>query len=155
MPVREIDDAAPPAPRFAALWALVVYVLVTLALGYPALTGQFLISPISDQLLGGYPVREFAAASLRAGQGIPLWNPYIMGGLPYVAAMHGDIYYPTFLLRAVLPTDVAMTWSFMLHYPLAGLFTFVFLRAWGLSFIPSLLGGLAYLMCGPIASYVA
>jgi hypothetical protein len=100
-------------------------------------------------------VREFAAASLKAGQGIPLWNPYIMGGLPYVAAMHGDIYYPTFLLRAVLPTDVAMTWSFMLHYPLAGLFTFVFLRSWGLSFIPSLLGGLAYLMCGPIASYVA
>ena len=60
---------------------------------------------------------------LRAGQGFPLWNPYLMGGMPYVAAMHGDIFYPTFLLRLLLPTDVAMTWGFVLHLMLAGVFT--------------------------------
>ena len=38
----------------------------------------------------------------------------------------------TFLLRMLLPTDVAMTWGFVIHLFLCGLFTFVFLRATGL-----------------------
>jgi hypothetical protein len=69
--------------------------------------------------------------------------------------MAGDIFYPTFLLRLVLPVDVAMTWGFIIHLVLAGLFTFAFLRAWRLGFWPSLIGGLAYMMGGPIASYVS
>jgi hypothetical protein len=78
-----------------------------------------------------------------------------MGGTPYVAAMAGDIFYPTFLLRMILPTDVAMTWSFMIHVFLAGFFTYLFLRAWGLGFLPGVVGGVAYLMCGPLAAYVS
>jgi hypothetical protein len=150
-----ISSAAPPAPRYAIWWALLTYVLCTLALGYPALTGGFLVTPISDQYIGGFPLRDFAAQALKAGEGIPHWNPYIMGGLPYIAAMHGDIFYPTFLLRALLPTDVAMTWSFMIHMVLAGLFTYMFARAAGLGFWASLIGGIAYMMSGPIAGYVS
>jgi hypothetical protein len=69
--------------------------------------------------------------------------------------MHGDIFYPTAILRALLPTDVAMTWSFMVHVFLAGFFTFGLLRAWGLGFFPSLFGGVGYMMSGPIAAYVS
>ena len=65
------------APRYALAWAALLYVLLTLVLGYPALTGGFLVTPPSDQYIGGFPVRDFAAQSLKAGLGIPLWNPYI------------------------------------------------------------------------------
>ena len=144
------------APRYALAWAVLVYVLLTLLLGYPALTGGFLVSPISDQYIGGFPVRDFAAQSLKAGLGIPLWNPYIFGGMPYVAAMGvGDIYYPTALLRMLLPVDIGMTLGFMLHVMLAGVFTYVFCRAIGLGFRASLVGGAAYMMSGPIAAYVS
>jgi len=143
------------APRLAAVWSAVVYALATLWLGAPALAGKFLINIHSDQYLAGYAFREFAAHTLRTTGSFPLWNPYIYGGLPYVAAMHGDIFYPTFLLRMIMPTDVAMTVGFMVHIFLAGWFTYFFLRAWGLGFYPALLGGLAYLMGGPIASYVS
>jgi hypothetical protein len=143
------------APRLAGLWSALVYALATLWLGAPALAGKFLINIHSDQYLAGYAFREFAAHTLRTTGSFPLWNPYIYGGLPYVAAMHGDIFYPTFLLRMIMPTDVAMTFGFMVHIFLAGLFTYFFLRAWGLGFYPALLGGLAYLMGGPIASYVS
>jgi len=51
--------------------------------------------------------------------------------------------------------DVAVTWLFIVHEFLAGLFTYVFLRALGMSFIGALVGGLAYMMGGPIASYVS
>lgn len=147
--------AAAFAPRYALLWALLTYVLCTLILAYPALTGGFLVTPVSDQYIGGFPVRDFAAQSLKAGEGIPQWNPYIFGGLPYIAAMHGDIFYPTFVLRALLPTDVAMTWSFIIHVVLAGVFTYLFARSAGLGFFSSLVGGIAYLMSGPIAGLVS
>ena len=75
--------------------------------------------------------------------------------MPYVAAMHGDIFYPTFLLRMILPTDVAMTWGFIIHVFLAGLFTYVFLRSLGLGFFGALVGGLAYMMSGNVAGLVS
>ena len=154
----EQPDATPPAadaPRMPLLWAAGVSVLATLLLAWPALGGAFLVNPNSDQYIAGYAFRDFAAQSLRAGAGFPQWNPYQFGGMPYVAAMHGDIFYPTFLLRLLFPTDVAMTWGFVLHMMLAGLFTFGFLRATGVRFHPALIGGVAYLMSGAVASYAS
>ncbi|MDB4871107.1 MAG: Protein of unknown function, rane YfhO [Gemmatimonadales bacterium] len=148
-------SAALPAPRFAFAWASLVYALCTLSLAYPALAGKFLVNPNSDQYIAGYAFREFAASTLKATGHFPLWNPYLFGGMPYIAAMHGDIFYPTFLLRMVLPTDVAMTWGFIIHVFLAGLFTFGFLRVLGYGFYGALIGGIAYMMSGQIASYVS
>ncbi len=147
--------AALPAPRFAFGWAALVYALCTFSLAFPALAGRFLVNPHSDQYIAGYAFREFAASTLKATGHFPLWNPYLFGGMPYIAAMHGDIFYPTFLLRMVLPTDVAMTWGFIIHVFLCGLFTYGFLRAIGYGFYGSLVGGIAYMMSGQIASYVS
>ncbi len=149
------QETAVVYPRRAFAWAMATYALAALSLGWHALAGQFLVRPHSDQYIAGYAFREFAAASLRDGHGFPLWNPYLFGGMPYVAAMHGDIFYPTFLLRMILPTDVAMTWGFIIHVFLAGLFTFVFLRSLGLGFFGALIGGLAYMMSGNVAGLVS
>src|SRR5256885_3904845 len=154
-PVPPPDTAALSAPRFALGWAALVYALATLSLGYPALAGRFLVNPHSDQYIAGYAFREFAATMLRTTGHFPLWNPYLFGGMPYIAAMHGDIFYPTFLLRMIMPTDAAMTWGFIIHIFLAGLFTHVFLRDLGYSFVGALVGGLAYMMSGQIASSVS
>ena len=150
---REEVDAA--GPRRGALFAALVYAVSTLALGYPALVGKFLAGPNSDQFVAGYAFREFGAAVLKASGGFAQWNPYIFGGMPYVAAMHGDIFYPTFLMRMMMPTDVAMTWSFMIHLFLAGFFTYRFIRASGFGFYPALFAGVAYMMSGQLASLVS
>lgn len=149
------SDPELAAPRFAVGWAALVYAVCTMLLAYPALAGNFLINPRSDQFIAGYAFRDFAAQSLKSGHGFPLWNPFIEGGLPYVAAMHGDIFYPTFLLRMALPTDAAMTWEFVIHLFLCGLFTFLFLRAWRFGFYASLIGGIAYMLGGSIAGYAS
>jgi hypothetical protein len=155
-PIERERPAAPiPAPRFATAWAALVYAAATLTLGWPAIIGNFLVTIRSDQYMAGYAFREFAASWIRAGHGVPLWNPYLFGGMPYVAAMHGDIFYPTALLRLILPTDVGMTWGLIIHVFLAGLFTFLFLRAVGLSFFGALVGGLAYMMAGNVAGLVS
>lgn len=149
----DATNPTPVTPRLQFVWAAAVCVLATMLLAWPALGGAFLVNPNSDQYIAGYSFRDFAAQSLRAGEGFPLWNPFQFGGMPYVAAMHGDIFYPTFLLRLVLPTDVAMTWGFVLHMILAGIFTFGFLRAAGVRFQASIVGAVAYLLSGALASY--
>src|SRR5205814_3829303 len=139
------------APAHANLWAALTYAVLTMSLGFPALAGKFLVGPNSDQYVAGYAFREFAASTLKSTGHFPLWDPYLFGGLPFVAAMHGDIFYPTFLLRMIMPTDVAMTWGFIIHVFLSGLFTYGFLRAIGYGFYGSLVGGIAYMMSGQIA----
>ena len=142
------------APRFALAWAALVYTGCTIALGYRALAGQFLVNPGSDQFYTGYAYRVFGAEQLRATGDFAQWNPYILGGIP-IAAQHGDVFYPTFILRLFLPVDVAITWSFLLHLLLAGLFTYCFVRALGFTFWPALFAGVAYMMSGQVASLVS
>ena len=143
-----------PAPRFAAGWAALVYLICALVLIWPAFTGQFLVNPMSDQL-SATAYRAFSAQVWRETGGFPHWNPYILGGIPFIAAQHGDIFYPTFLLRTFLPADVTLTWSFGLHFFLCGVFTYGFMRALKFGFFPSLLAGLAYMMSGQILSLVS
>ena len=76
--------------------------------------------------------------------------------MPFIGSFNGDIFYPpSVLLRLIARPDVAVTWLFIVHEFLAGVFTYVFLRALGMGFAGALVGGLAYMMGGPIASYVS
>ncbi|MEP6766974.1 MAG: hypothetical protein ABJB66_21835, partial [Gemmatimonadaceae bacterium] len=143
------------ATRHQLALAALICLGATMLLAWPALGGGFLVNPHSDQYIAGFSFREFAALSLKNGTGFPLWNPYQFGGMPYVAAMHGDIFYPTFLLRMFLPTDIAMTWGFVIHMFLAGFFTVGFLRASNLSIQSSTIGGLCYMLAGPVAAYAS
>lgn len=145
----------PRAPRAALAWASLVYAICTVALGYPALAGKFLVNPHSDQYFAGYAFREFARSYFVEHGSVPQWNPYLHGGMPFIDAMHGDTFYPTALLRILLGTDVGMTWGFIIHIFLAGLFTYVFLRSLGLSFFAALVGGVAYQMGGNVAGLVS
>lgn len=147
--------AATPAPRAALAWAALVHALCTLALGFPALAGKFLVNPYSDQYIAGYAFREFARSHWEQYGAIPQWNPYLFGGMPFVDAMHGDTFYPTALLRILIGTDTGMTWGMILHVFLAGLFTYLFLRSLGLSFFAAVIGGVAYQMGGNVAGLVS
>jgi len=156
-PTRPTPEAAPVAePTMPFVRASIVYALCTLALGFQALAGKFLVNPNSDQFSTGYAYRALGAEVLRTTGDFAQWNPYILGGLPYLAAGgHGDVTYPTFLLRLLLGVDVGMTWSFLLHLFLAGLFTFALVRALGFAFWPALFAGVAYMMSGQVASLVS
>jgi len=141
----------PPYPRLTALGVLSLWIVI---LSLPMLTGQFLAAPnINDQYFAGYAFRNWAAQQFASTGSVPLWNPTLFGGLPFVGAMHGDIFYPTAWLRLVLPTDTAMNLGFFVHYILAGLFTYWFLRLFRVSWTGSVVGGLAYQLTGVVASY--
>jgi len=142
------------APRRPALVAWVVFVLAVLSLCWPMLGGDFLVGPRSDQFTAGYGFRLFGAEFFREHGRIPQWNPYLFGGMPYIAAMHGDIFYPTAWLRWIMPVDRAMTLGLALHLVLAGGFMYAFLRRLGTGWTAAVTGGVAYQLTGIVASLV-
>ncbi len=141
----------PPRATLVALALLSIWIVI---LSLPMWTGLFLGSPASDQFATGYAWRFWQAEQWKALGHIPLWNPDIFGGLPYVAAMHGDIFYPTAWLRLLLPTTLAMNLGFVVHYILAGLFMYLFVRRLGVSWAGAVIAGLSYQLTGVVASYV-
>lgn len=150
-PERPRLDFEPPWP---ALAAGLIFLVAGLTLCWPIFTGQFLAGPESDQFIAGYSFRHFAAEYHRQFGSVPQWNPYLFGGMPFVGAAHGDIFYPTAWLRWFLPTDVAMSLGFAVHIVLAGCFMYGLLRTLGLSWAGAVVGGLAYEMTGIVISLV-
>jgi hypothetical protein len=150
--------AAPTAtswePRAPGLWAVVATGVFVAILCAPMATGQLLVGPHSDQFIAGYGFRQFWTEYVRAYGAIPLWNPYIFGGLPYVGAMHGDLLYPFTWVRLLVATDTAMNLAFFVHLWLAGALTYLFLRSLALPWAAALFGGVAYQLSGIVASLV-
>ncbi|HEU4699755.1 MAG TPA: YfhO family protein [Gemmatimonadales bacterium] len=140
-------------PRWPGVIALAVFVLAALTLCWPMLAGRFLIG--DDMLTAGYGFRQFGAETLKQTGHLPEWNPYIFGGMPFIAAMHGDIFYPvTLLLRWALPLQTAMNLGFFLHIVLAGCTMYAFLRALRTTWTGAVVGGLVYEMSGIVTSMV-
>ncbi|MDQ3137131.1 MAG: YfhO family protein [Gemmatimonadota bacterium] len=139
-------------PRRPAVVAGAVFVAAALTLCWPMLAGRWLLG--DDQYVAGYGFRLFGAELFRATGRIPEWNPYLFGGMPYIAAQHGDIFYPTAWVRWFLPVDTAMNLGFFAHLVLAGACTYALLRALRVSWPGALVGGLAYELSGIVASMV-
>ena len=139
-------------PKWPTLAAIGFFILFVALLGYPLLSGQWLVGPNGDQI-GGFAVRDWAARHWHAEGHVPLWNPMIFGGLPYVATLgFGDVFYPFSFLRLFVSADVALGMWMVGHTILAGLFTYLLLRRLGISWMGSVVGGLAYQLSGIIIS---
>ena len=75
-------------------------------------------SLLDDLILENYAWKNFINESLRAGE-IPLWNPYIFAGQPFLAAGQNAALYPFGILFLLLPLTKAYAMFAALHYWLA------------------------------------
>ncbi|MBC8160517.1 MAG: YfhO family protein [Roseiflexaceae bacterium] len=108
----------------------------------------------SDLILEYYPRRRLALQMFRAGE-LPLWNPYVMAGMPLLADGYSALLYPGGLLFLLLPLDRAFGWYALLHLLLAGIGTFWAARGFGLRLLPALLAAVTYMGCGFTLSWLA
>ena len=141
-------------PRWPTLAATGFFALWVAILSLPMLAGGWLaMAPWSDQYSAGYAFRTWGAEQLKRTGHVPLWNPELFGGLPFVAALHGDIFYPTSWLRLVFSMPTVMNLGFVIHYVAAGLFVYLLLRRLSVPWIGAVVGGIGYELSGLIASY--
>ena len=139
-------------PRWAPFLAMAVLTLL--------LFREYLLSGPGSMLMGqdtiaaGIMFRKFFVEHMKALGRLPLWNPYLFGGVPTIEAGSGDILYPASILHFVLPLTSALAWKLILHVYLAGLFMYLAARAFGASRLVALFAGSAYLLSANLVSLV-
>ena len=134
------------------LAAIVIFALIPLLFYGKYLFGDKMLFGTDWLGSGSYLWREFMASYIHSHGNVALWWPAVLCGQPTVAGFFADMFYPTLLLRLILPVHVVWTWTFVLHHFLAGLGTYLFLRELKLSTIPAALGGIAYEMAGSLVT---
>jgi len=77
-----------------------------------------------------YPWRYFAAEWIGRGV-LPLWNPYVLCGTPFLGNFQSAMLYPPNALFLVLPVHIAARASILLHIWLSAVFAYLLARAMG------------------------
>jgi hypothetical protein len=97
----------------------------------------------ADALLSYLPRMTELSHSIGEGR-IPLWNPYILGGTPFLADPQNRVLYPVSLALTPLDPLRAMGYDIVLHVILAMFGMYLFLRIAGALDTGAILGGFAY-----------
>jgi hypothetical protein len=101
-----------------------------------------------DAFVYFYPQRVFLARSLLSGR-IPLWDPYLFGGAPFLANPQTAVLYPPSWLFVLGPVQAVYAAQLVLHAFLASFFTYLLARhAFGVLPLAASVGGLAYAFGG-------
>ena len=97
-------------------------------------TSFFWKALLTDRVLAGYdlstyfyPYRQYAAEALRQAN-LPLWNPYLFQGVPFLANQQTAVLYPPNLLYLLVSTETGLALSIALHLIWGALGVFVFTR---------------------------
>lgn len=110
----------------------------------------------SDTIQAGIFFRKFMIDHFKQFGSLPMWDPFIYCGLPFVDAFHGDIFYlPTFILKLILPLHRALGWGLIIHVYFAGIFAYICARGFGLSRLASSLAGVCYMFATYLISFFA
>jgi hypothetical protein len=131
-------------PRWDA--ALCVLVLATWLV---RLTGRHGVPPV-DLVTYFYPTYEETYRRIAHGV-LPLWNPYQLCGMPWLATLQGGFFYPLHALYLVLPVNVGLALSNATHLLLTAVGTAVFARRAGLPPLAALLAAALFGLRGLIA----
>ena len=96
-----------------------------------------------------FPIYRFAAHTISQGS-LPLWNPHLYGGAPFITDIQAGFLYPPNLLLFLLNPNFDYRWMQFLsisHFWWAGLGVYVLVRTLGHSRPAALLAGLAFGLC--------
>src|SRR5436309_13405878 len=110
-------------------------------------------SSIDDYLLY-LPAYEVAAGWIKRGV-LPLWNPYALCGIPWVAGLQEGFFYPPHVLYLLLPTPTAFAASTLLHLVSLAVSTVLFARRAGLGVAAPVLAAGLFVLRGTIPDFAA
>ena len=91
---------------------------------------------------------EFGFSELRNGN-LPLWNPHIYLGIPFLGGFQSALLYPPNWLYLVAPVGPATNWLIAGHIFLSGVFMCLWTWRRGLHPVACLVAGALLMFCGP------
>ncbi|MBI5563698.1 MAG: YfhO family protein [Chloroflexi bacterium] len=109
------------------LLALLLLAALTLAFFWKLAFSNLIIAR-GDIFTYFTPYRDFAAQAMREGR-IPLWNPYLFMGAPFLANSQAGVFYPLNWPLSWLETARAINWTIVLHVFIAASGVYAFARS--------------------------
>ena len=102
---------------------------------------------LDDLVLENYPWKKFILDSLGHGE-LPLWNPYILAGQPFLAAGQNAALYPLGLLFLILPLTRVYGIFVALHFWIAATAMYLLARVLRLRPLAATASGVVYAFSG-------
>lgn len=95
----------------------------------------------------------FGFGELRNGH-LPLWNPHIYAGAPFLGAFQSALFYPLNWLYLILQLPLAINLGIVLHLFLGGYFFQLWLHRRGLPLTAALLGSVLFIFSGALFPHI-
>lgn len=114
----------------------------TVALLWPLFLGRTLYW--GDLLLYFDPMQRYAQKTLQSGR-IPLWNPYVLCGQPFLGNPQMSVFYPATALLPFVRVGLFLSATLASHLYLCGMFAYRFFSRWTLRRAPAVAGAMVYM----------
>lgn len=105
-----------------------------------------------DDIRQFFPNRKLLSESLRS-RSIPLWNPYIYSGTPFMAAFDTAVWYPISWIAVLLPAVDGWNFLVLIQPVLSLLFMYLFLRSLKFGLYSAVFGAFVYAFSGWMVVY--
>ncbi len=120
--------------------------LLPLIYFFPAVRGSIALA-IGDSWSYSILVRMFLGKML-AQEVIPLWNPHVFSGMPFLASVQPGVMYPPNWIFAILPPGVALNLVVITAYHISLTGVYLYLRAMRVTVMASLIASIAFTFGG-------
>jgi hypothetical protein len=147
------------AARRADSAALAIISALTLIFFWPVTSGIAWIPQGGGDLASFlWPIYSYAARSLWSGR-VPLWNPTLYSGMPFVADNQTAVFYPVNLVAFLIAPSfpyAALEWLVVFHFGLAGAGMYRLVRRLlpASAIWPALLAAIAYMFSDVFITHV-
>lgn len=106
-----------------------------------------------DAQVGFFPALDLKIQIVKNFE-LPLWDRYIFSGYPMLSTPSDSTLYPiNLILGLIFPIAVAYNLSVLLHYSLAGIFLYFFMKQYNLNKIACFVSGLTFMFSGMIITH--
>lgn len=120
------------------------YTILLVVFFYPILFTSNIVGNITGDIFAYYfPLKFHALTNIQTGH-VPLWNPYIFSGIPFLANMQSSVFYPLGILFYIIPFINAFAVFFFIHYFLAGAGMFLLIKDWRRNSASAFMGAVVF-----------
>jgi len=113
-----------------------------------------IVYPAPDIFYSTYIERTLFSQSIIDYKSLPLWNPYVFSGSPFLGNPTSAMFYPLNLLFLLLPINAAFGYLFTIDSFLIGIFTYLYARIIKIDEFGSLISAVTIMFSGPLTASV-
>ena len=127
-----------------------VFLLIVFAFFHKFIVGNYIFA-YKDLSRYFYPLRYLMAEQVRVGV-MPLWNPFLYCGYPFLATLQIGFFYPLTIIYYFLSFDFAFNLYIIVHYYLAALFFYSMMRHFKASSAAAFISSVVFAFSGYLLS---